>query len=208
MACYRPEDYATPNGRLTMIYGPMFAGKTSRLTSSLAVHEGLNHKILLISHSSDDRSSTGEASPSGILSTHRKSPGRVTAFQECHVSSLSQVSEKFLKECDVIGIDEAQFFEDIEIVEDWIKKYHTKIYTAGLLFTSEHKMFGNYYKLLAHTEDPIVLTAVCTPCLAELTAVGITGILPPAHFTKCLVNKDSDVLIGSSSYIPVCRRHR
>lgn len=192
---------------LRIIYGPMYSSKTSKLLIELAVHEGLNHSILIINYAKDNRADTGEAQASGILTSHQLTPTRLERSSEIYVERLADVPKSLLDSVDVIGIDESQFFEDIELCVDWVTQLHKLVYAAGLIATSEGTMFGNFYKLIPFgTVKQRV--AVCTVCMNKLEKAGITGIRPPATMTLCLsTHKTGDVMIGSSKYIAVCLDH-
>lgn len=192
----RSIKYLNPNGYLVVIYGPMFSSKTDYLLMLLSVRMGISQKILIINSILDIRPGIKS---SGILTSHRDSPSKVKTATEVYAKDLSEISQKLIYEHEVIGIDEAQFFSDITLVYEWIKLGKTVI-TAGLIFTSECKPFGKYIELLSHADEVIPLTAVCIKCREE------KGIILPAKMTKCLKIKDTDVMIGSDEYIPVCRK--
>ena len=200
-----PEELAT--GELRVIFGPMFGGKTSKFTSELGVHEGIGHNILVVNHACDNRSETGEAQPSGILTSHQLTPSRLNHVEEILVHSLKDVPIENIKHADVIGIDESQFFDDIELCIEWVSKLGKVVYAAGLLATSEGKMFGNFYKLLPYAQVIKHRVAVCTICMKRLEQAGITGIRPPGIMTLCLTEKESAVMVGSDKYISSCLTH-
>jgi len=204
MNCWtnRALNNSNRHGHLTVIYGPMFSSKTDNLLILLSVGMGIGKKILIINNIIDERPGLES---SGILTSHRDSPCRIKQAQQISVNRLEEVPKKEIDENDVIGIDEAQFFEDITLVFEWLKMGKT-IITAGLMFTSESKPFGDYYMLLSHADKVIKLNAVCLPCMSELSKHGI-NLTIPAIMTKYLGSKKGDVLVGSEGYIPVCRFH-
>lgn len=71
--------------------------------------------------------------------------------------------------------------------------------------------FGHISELVHLADKFEKLTAVCTLCIAEITARGeiITPCnIVPAPFTKKIVNGDDQIDIGGSEkYIAVCRKH-
>src|SRR3990167_818411 len=194
-------------GELRVIFGPMFGGKTAKLTSELSVHEGIGHRILVINHAYDNRSETGEAQSSGILTSHQLTPSRLNHVEEISVSNLRDVPEENIKHAEVIGIDESQFFDDIELCIEWASKLGKVVYAAGLLATSENKMFGNFYKLLPYALIIKHRIAVCTICMKKLEQAGILGIRPPGNMTLCLSRTDSPIMVGSDKYISSCLTH-
>ena len=198
-------------GELYLIVGPMFGGKTQRLTYELAVHEGLDHKILLVGPECDDRDEDESIMSSGIFSTHRLTPNRLERnITEIVVKDLNEIPEKYISETDVIGIDEGQFFSGIkDTVLNWVMNLNKTVYVAGLLATSEGNMFGELYQLIPFvpSQNFIKIDAVCVDCKKELDILGVTGIRPPAWLNNCTVEKSGEVLVGSDVYTPVCLKH-
>lgn len=195
--------YLNPHGYLITIYGPMFASKTDYLLMLLGIRMGIKQKILIINSMLDKRPDINE---SGVLTSHRDSPSKVKDANQIGVKNLADIPTDLIIDHDVIGIDEAQFFPDITLVFEWLKLGKT-IITAGLMFTSECKPFGNYYLLLSHADEKIPLTAVCLKCKEEMDTHGLSGMSHAAIMTKCLNTKSDDILVGSDEYIPVCRYH-
>lgn len=193
--------YFNPHGHLTVIYGPMFASKTDYLLMLLGIRMGIKQKILIINSSLDVRL---DLHKSDGLTSHRDSPSRIKNSKHVSTDKLSKID---VSSYDVIGIDEAQFFEDITFIFEWLKMGKT-IFTAGLMFTSESKPFGDYYVLLSHADEVIPLTAVCVKCMDEGFKHGLSNYTRPANMTKCVMDqKNQDILVGSDQYIPVCRYH-
>jgi thymidine kinase len=194
--------HINPYGSLTIYYGPMKAGKTEQLKSILAMHSYMGHKVLLVSTEIDKRE---ELRNDGVLSTHNQDSSTIPAcVTQVRVRYLGDLDPQLIIDNDVVAIDEAQFFEDIEIVIDWIDDYHKKYYVTGLMSDSDGNMFGNFYKILPHCDNSKELYACCPACQAE---IGNAYIFTPATMTKCLVKKDQTIMVGSDKYIPLCRRH-
>lgn len=190
-------------GDIVMIYGSMFAGKTGRLISYLNRSASMGQNVLLISHSNDTRE---DATKSGILTVHCSNPGYVdNNVDEIMVASLSEIPNNKISEYNVIGIDEAQFFDDILKVVEWTQM-GIAIYTSGLLATSEGTFFGNYYKLLPYAKHE-QLFANCTKCFEETKNCLGTGICVDAIATRCLVTKNTAIMVGSDNYQPTCLKH-
>lgn len=185
---------------ITLITGPMFAGKSQELLNKLHRHEIVGHSILLINSLKDNRISTGEGNAAGIISTHREDSFFLKSAKQIAVDNLSNIEKDLISEADAIGIDEGQFFSDIELVIEWSIRQRKIVYVAGLMSTSEGKIFGEMYKLLPFS-TLIQLSAVCEMCYKQY------GIIVDAKLTKCLQSKENIELIGSSSYIPVCLSH-
>jgi thymidine kinase len=99
-----------------------------------------------------------------------------------------------LKNYDVVGIDEGQFFPDIvEFCEEAANQGKT-VMVAALDGTFERKAFGNIISLIPMAEKVTKLCAVCVYCTKE------------AAFTKRVIESRQIQLIGGAEmYKPVCR---
>jgi thymidine kinase len=84
-------------------------------------------------------------------------------LKEVFVDNLSDFDTS---DIDVIGIDESQFHHNLK--EFCIKHSKTKeVLLAGLLATSECKMFDEVVGILPYCENIIKLNAICTSCGSE-----------------------------------------
>jgi thymidine kinase len=183
----------------------MKAGKSETIKSRLSVHNAMGHKCILISSCMDTRAETGELDSKGVLTSHDPCSSVLSnRILQTKAKRLSEITKQELDEHDVIGIDESQFFPDIILVLDWIRIKHKTVYLAGLMETSEGSMFGEYYKLLPFADERVHLKACCPACQAEISH---RHIFTPATMSKCLVKKDSEVLVGAKQFIPLCHRH-
>jgi len=189
-------------GHLTMIYGPMNAGKTEKLKATVMERHGVGRSIMLINSVIDMRS---DAVHSGILSSHNKHIGDLPEdIHQVKCRRLSEISNNEIKQYDIIAIDESQFFEDILMVKTWVLHYHKTVIVSGLLATSEGTMFGDYYKLLPFASKVKPLSALCTYCMKE---VKNPNYFPPAIMTKCLVEKSGDIHVSSNDFAASCIYH-
>ena len=103
------------SGKLDLIIGPMFSHKSSELLDRLVIFAELGLKVLYINHIFDDRNSEH------IVSTHNpimdlKKLDKIQNIDFIHFKSLKGIRKE---EYDVIGIDEAQFFDEYLI--DFVK---------------------------------------------------------------------------------------
>ena len=67
------------------------------------------------------------------------------------------------------------------------------IFISGLNLTTELKPFGSIPNILSISDNIIKLTSTCYYCGKH------------AEYTKCLVDKKQDIMVGSDEYIPICR---
>ena len=99
-----------------------------------------------------------------------------------------------MKNYDVVGIDEGQFFEDIVEFCQQAANLGKIVLVAALDGTFERKPFGNIINLIPLAEKVNKLCAVCVYCTSE------------AAFTKRIIeSKEIQLIGGDEMYKPVCR---
>ena len=135
---------------IQVITGCMFAGKTTELINRLKL---LNKKYLLVKPKLDTRDIETQ------ICTHDG------LFEEAkQVNNLSEIFNK-LKEIEVLGIDEAQFFHE-SIIEE-IKHIASQgiiIVIAGLAKDYLNKPFGSMDKVIQISTSITWLQAECNHC--------------------------------------------
>ena len=177
-------------GYLQLIMGPMFSGKSTRLLHQIYMYKKKNMRIFIVKPSMDNRYSTESK-----LVTH---DGRTMPCVSC--VKLEEIAE-YVKDYDVIIIEEGQFFEDLyQYALEWseIKKVHI----AGLNGCAKRELFGDLYKLIPHVDDIVFLTAFCKQCEEEPVDNDAKAI-----FSKKIINNDKIVEVGAENlYRAVCRK--
>ena len=167
-----------------VICGGMYAGKSELLIHRLKRASYAKKNIIAFKPAIDDRYSAQDiASHSGYT------------FKSIAVKNASDISNYITNDVDVIGIDEAQFFDDyiIELVETLASK--VDIYVAGLDLDSAGKPFGSMPHLLAIADKVTKVSAVCMKCGADATR------------SQRLVNNSEQVMVGASgTYEARCRK--
>jgi thymidine kinase len=150
------------NAQGEIIWGPMFAGKSTELILRLTRYADIGLKCKYINHSKDIRLT--ESSDS-VVTTHN------SGFQKLS-SKITGVKASTLDEVDidgynVIGIDEGQFFDDIvEVVTRWIIQHRVKVIIASLDADFKRKPFGKVRELIGIIPSKNItgLTAICSKC--------------------------------------------
>ncbi|MGO1926420.1 MAG: thymidine kinase [Brachybacterium tyrofermentans] len=181
-------------GRLHVIAGPMFAGKTEELLRRVHRAELAGLRVEVFGHRLDDRGGQDR------LSTHigRTVPARM--LQNAQELRDAVTGER----PDLVAIDEAQFFGPsiVEAVEE-ILVAGIQVEVAGLCVTYDGSPFEPIPSLMAQAEEVVKLTAVCTVCGAD------------AAFHIRLLDSDADALQataeqigGTELYQARCRAHR
>lgn len=156
---------------LKVITGPMFSGKSEELIRILRREKIANKKILVIKPDCDNRTGAEIAARAKDIETDifKKS----ASFPAQTVSSKEDAL-KLIKDhdCDVLGIDESQFFKIwlIDLVRD-LKfgkiKNDLKIVATGLDLDAWGVTFGIMGDLLALADNVQKLTAICFTCGRE-----------------------------------------
>lgn len=181
-------------GYLEIIMGPMFCGKTTSLLRNLTMFADMKVPTLYINHSIDNRSDQD-------FSTHNPLIKTLGNINSTKAMSLGSVSEDLIREAQVIGIDESQFFPDlVEMVLKWVDEDNKHVFVAGLSGDALKNNFGSIYQLIPHADEITKLCSFCQVCKNE------RNILTVASFTKKLVHTDVQIEVGGRDmYLPVCR---
>ena len=192
----------TTPGHLEIVCGPMYSGKSSYLRDTLGRLADTGWKCLYINHSADSNRET--AGGDDDCKTHNSQVKSMSAKIEVKlVDKLSDLKFKYLDKFDKIGIDEGQFFEDLEVVRKWVIDYGLDILVASLNGDSDMKPFGKVHELICCANTSKHLTATCMHC--GLYRDHGRTVRRKAPFTFCFAKKDGQTLVGGSeSYIAVC----
>ena len=168
---------------------------TSELLGRLNRDVYAKRKILYINHSLDNRSDT-------IYSTHNPLlKGNIFNYDMKSCSSLPSLEE--VAEYDTIGIDEAQFFDNLDMT-DLYANSGKRVIVSGLIGDSNRKKFGHISDILPFAEQCDILNAVCVKCAENKNHTNASFTIKISDSTV----KDSQVDIGADDkYIPVCRYH-
>ena len=93
-------------------------------------------------------------------------------------------------------VNEAQFFSDLEEFVKKLLNKNKKIYICGLDGDFKCKKFGTILDLIPLCDKVTKLSSLCSICKD-----GTPGI-----FSKRLSLEEEQTVVGSSNYIPVCRK--
>lgn len=142
-------------GRLQVISGPMFAGKSEELLRRTRRARLAGLDIQVVNHALDDRFDAGQvASHIGSTMASRPVPD---------AESLRALVDG--RGLDLLAVDEAQFFDtDLLEVVAGLLDAGTTVVVAGLSVTFDGGPFEPLPSLMAVAEDVTKLTAVCAVC--------------------------------------------
>ena len=170
-------------GRIEVVCGSMYSGKTEELIRRLKRARIAKQKVEIFKPEIDVRYDDKEVvshNDNRIVSTPVPSS----------INILLLASD-----ADVVGIDEAQFFDDglPEVCQSLADK-GIRVIVAGLDADFKGRPFGPMPELMAIAEDVTKVHAVCVDC-------GYT-----ANCSYRLSNSENLVLLGEKDmYIPLCR---
>ena len=174
-------------GKIELIIGPMFSGKSTTMYNHVDRYNIANKKCIIIGHSIDKRY---EPKQNGIVMHDGLERIQIPKLMIGALSLMDELIDQF----DVIGIDELQFFEDCSIVHQWANR--GKIVICSALdgnYLSEP--FQQICELIPKCEDVIKLKAVCMKCFDD------------ASFTKRILYCDNVIQTGGKDlYMSVCRK--
>ena len=178
-------------GKLELIIGNMFSGKSSELIRRINITKSIHKKILVINFAGDNRYS------SNSVATHDQ-----TKISCLKLTKLSELNESLISQYDSIFIDEGQFFTDlVPIVTKMVDHYHKHVVISGLDGDSDRNMFGDIIKLIPICDKVDKLKAYCNKCN--------DGTYAPFTMAIKKISKSPNVVDigGSDKYLPVCRYH-
>lgn len=186
--------------KMTVIRGPMFAGKTEEILRQLSRAEYAGHQVQVFKPRLDDR--WGKV---GKIRSH--SGGERDAIP---VSSPREILELLDEETSLVGISEVQFMDPVGVVEVILKliEMDVEVVADGLPTDFKRDPFGAMPELLALADEVISLTAICT----DKTQGEVCG--EEATLTQRFVNgqpakrTDPVVQVGAEeAYAPRCFKH-
>ncbi|KAK9691270.1 hypothetical protein RND81_09G185900 [Saponaria officinalis] len=177
-------------GEIHVIVGPMFAGKTTALLRRVTSETTFGRNVVMIKSSKDNR----YAKDAVVTHDGAKFPCWALPDLSCFKDKISvQAYDKL----DVIGIDEAQFFDDLyEFCCIAAENDGKTVVVAGLDGDYLRRSFGSVLDVIPIADTVTKLTARCEVCGKR------------AFFTLRKTDESKTELIGGAeSYMPVCRLH-
>ncbi len=162
----------------------MFSGKTEELIRRLNRAKIARQSIRIFKPEIDTRYHASD------IVSHNQ-----TAIPSMPLATATQILS-LADSCDVVGIDEAQFFDDdiIQVVNQ-LANQGKRVVIAGLDMDSNGIPFGSMPALMATAEYVTKVHAICVKC----------GDI--AHYSHRTVADENQVLLGEKdSYEALCRR--
>lgn len=146
-------------GRLTVVAGPMFSGKTSKLVAMVEVFTRMGHKVLTVKPKLDDRYGGKDE----IHSHDNKKTPAIVVDGETPESIINKIISSG---ADKVIFDEVQFFEKEKVMQviEVLRKKGIHVIAAGLLYDYQRKPFGSTPDLLGLADERLELFAICQNC--------------------------------------------
>ena len=170
-------------GRIEVVCGSMFSGKTEELIRRMKRAKVAKQKVEIFKPSIDTRYSDEDVvshDQNSIHSTPIESSGSLLLLAS---------------DIDVVGIDEAQFFDNglVEVCNELANR-GVRVIVAGLDMDFKGIPFGPIPALCAIADEVTKVHAICVRC----------GAL--AYVSHRLISNDRRVLLGEKDeYEPLCR---
>jgi thymidine kinase len=170
-------------GWIEVICGSMFSGKTEELIRRLKRVKIAKLKVEIFKPSIDNR-----YDPINVVS-HDANVIQSTPIEN------SQTILLLAQDVDVVGIDEAQFFDDqITVVCETLARKGIRVIVAGLDMDYKGKPFGQMPNLLAIADYITKLHAICVVC----------GNMASISYRK--TQHEGQIVVGETDiYEPRCR---
>ena len=170
-------------GRIEVVCGSMFSGKTEELIRRMRRAEFARQSVEIFKPAIDTR-----YSPDDVVSHDRHSIRSTPIDTSAQILLLAEG-------IDVVGIDEAQFFDDgLPDVCNQLANKGTRVIVAGLDMDFKGVPFGPISALCAIADDVTKVHAICVRC----------GAL--AYMSHRTVAGDKRVMLGEAmEYEPLCR---
>ena len=170
-------------GRIEVVCGSMFSGKTEELIRRLRRAQFARQKVEIFKPSIDTRYSEEE-----VVSHDRN------AIPSTPIDASAQIL-LLATDIDVVGIDEAQFFDEglVDVCNELANR-GVRVIVAGLDMDYKGVPFGPIPSLCAIADEVTKVHAICVRC----------GAL--AYVSHRKVSNDRRVLLGETDeYEPLCR---
>lgn len=176
-------EHASKKGWVEVICGSMFSGKTEELIRRLKRAQFANQRVEIFKPKLDVRYSAED-----VVSHDANAIGSTPVDSAQNIMLMTS-------DVDVVGIDEAQFFDDgIVDVCQALADNGVRVIVAGLDMDYLGNPFGPMPKLMAKAEYVTKVHAICVRC----------GNL--ANHSHRLTKENKLVMLGEKdTYEPICR---
>jgi thymidine kinase len=177
---------------LTVITGPMFAGKTTYLINYLIANAKVGRVVATFKPVKDNRYSE-EA-----IKTHNGAEYPSIPIQSPYEAKMVVKTAPFTNgvSVDIVGFDEAQFFDPthMQAVVSELLALGVDVVVAGLAQNSFGEPFGAMGSLMAMADEVVQLPAICAQCKVNKAT----------RTYRKSASKDRVLVGGADDYEPRC----
>lgn len=194
-------------GKLELILGCMFSGKSSELIRRIRQHRLLGRNIMVVNNALDVRYGTGLK-----ITSHDMAEEHAVACKK-----LEQVFDHpEYARAHTVFVDEGQFFSDLrEFVLRAIEMDGKSVVVSALDGNYKREPFMNVISLIPFAEDVTRLNALCVMCkdgtpasFSKRLVSCVVGDIEQGSNVCDIVNDRTNVLVGGADmYMSVCRKH-
>jgi len=180
------------SGRVEVICGSMFSGKTEELIRRVRRAMIARQKVQVFKPAIDAR-----------YSLQRVTSHNGQDFEAIPVETVAEIASLIEPDTTVVAIDEAQFFDE-EIVRfvERLAARGIRVILAGLDTDFRGEPFGPMPSLLCRADEVIKLHAICMVCGEEATRTQRLVNGQPARYD------DPIIMVGAAeAYEARCREH-
>ena len=188
------------DGKLEIVLGTMFSGKTSFMLSKISFFANLNFKILYINIEFDNRTTNvfSTHNPFINISEYNKNNNIEQNVKMIKTSKLIDIQ---YNNYDIIIIDEAHFFDDLVEYTKLLLEHKKYVIIGSLIGDYNGNKFGQVCELIPICDEIHRLHAYCGICSKNKKC-------RIAIYSKRISYSTETIEIGGSDkYIPVCREH-
>lgn len=170
-------------GSIEVICGSMFSGKTEELIRRLRRSEIAKQRVIICKPSIENRYDSEKVVSHNQISI------------DCKTISKASEILTFSEEVDVLGIDEAQFFDaELVVICNELANNGVRVIIAALDMDYEGQPFEPIPQLLSVADEVTKVRAICIQC----------GSL--ANYSYRIVEKNERILLGEKNeYEARCR---
>lgn len=180
------------SGRVEVICGSMFSGKTEELIRRLRRARIARQKVQVFKPVLDNRYAEQK-----VMSHDGQGLAAVP------VETASGIQQAVEPDTTVVGIDEAQFFDaELPAIVDSLASRGIRVILAGLDMDFRGEPFGVMPLLMARAEEVVKLHAICVICGEEASRTQRLVNGQPARYD------DPVIMVGAAEvYEARCREH-
>ncbi|MHC4067105.1 MAG: thymidine kinase [Planctomycetota bacterium] len=173
-----------PKGRIEVIAGSMFSGKTERLIARLRAAQKRGQRVGAFKHQIDDR-----YDPDHLI-THTQD-----RFPAVRVPGAAEIVSRG-GGMDTVGIDEGHFFgRPLIATVEQLAGSASRVIIVGLEYDAWGRPFLPMADLMERADEVLHMYACCRVCGGQ------------ARYTQRMVPLNSNIMVGGAdSYEPRCQR--